>query len=193
MNKPDEFIIPEEPTRQLLPPPPLEVVRAAGFVAYRYRELADKRALGFEFFPFHTPNLLLLSPDQSVEIFCQFNPDGHCVLMGGKMPTDLSYTQLLTQANQLLRNEGARYIEMLVRADKPKIVESVMRAQMIPSAFFPAFQLKDGKRWDFLVFSRSFEIFDFHNIRLKGLNQRFLDEYYKAWKETHLNPQMRDA
>ncbi len=193
MRLPDETVVPEAPTRALSDPPPLEIIQAPRFVAHRYQQLHESGGMQFDFFPFHRPNLLLLSPDQSVEIFCQFNPDGHCVLIGGKVGPDTSYTQLLTRATRQLRDHGARYIEMVVRADKPKIIDSILRARMIPSAFFPALQLKDGQRWDFFVFSRSFEILDFQNVKLKGLNQRYLEEYFKAWKKISLNPKMLDV
>jgi hypothetical protein len=89
-----------------------------------------------------------------------------------------------------LRNAGARYIEVIVRADRPKILESIMRAKFIPCGFFPAFQMVNDKRHDFVVFSRSFEIFDFQNVKLKGLNQVYLEEYFKAWKRMSLNPKL---
>lgn len=193
MVLPDEFINPEPSTKILVPPPKLEIVQAQEFIHYRYNELQTDRKLEFQFFPFHRPNILLLSADQSIEIFCNLSADGHCVLIGGKVAPNTSYTDLISSASLLLRDNGARYIEMIVRADKPKIVDSILRAKMIPSAFFPALQLKDGKRWDFVVFSRSFEIFDFQNVRLKGLNQKYLEEYFKAWKSIHLNPQMLDV
>lgn len=193
MDRPDDFITPDASSKNLLPPPPLELVNAQNFIRHRFTQLQESKALEFQFFPFHRPNLLLLSADQSVEIFCNLSSDGHCVLIGGKVAPNTSYTDLISASTLLLRDNGARYIEMIVRADKPKILESVMRAKMIPSAFFPALQLKEGQRWDFIVFSRSFEIFDFQNIKLKGLNQRYLEEYFKAWKRIHLTPQMLDV
>ena len=93
----------------------------------------------------------------------------------------------------MLRDFGARYIELIIRADKPKIVDSILAAKMIPSALFPAFQIKDNQRYDFVVFSKSYEVFDFQNIKLKGLNQKFLEEYYEAWKRISLNPKMLDG
>lgn len=193
MNLPNEYIDPEPSSKELTSPPTLEIVQAQEFVKYRFNDLDQNHKLEFQFFPFHKPNLLILSADQSIEIFCNLSNDGHCVLIGGKVAANVSYDELITKASHLLRDCGARYIEMIVRADKPKIVDSIMRAKMIPSAFFPALQLKDGKRMDFIVFSRSFEIFDFQKVELKGLNQRYLEEYFKAWKQIHLNPKMLDV
>jgi cyclopropane fatty-acyl-phospholipid synthase-like methyltransferase len=106
------------------------------------------------------------------------------------MPGHLNFAELFLSANRLLRNAGARYIEVIIRADRPKILESIMKAKFIPCGFFPAFQLVNNQRYDFLVLSRSFEVFDFQNVKLKGLNQVYLEEYFKAWKTMALNPKL---
>lgn len=188
---PKESIVPEKPSKILVSPGDLEVVNSPKFVSYRYNALKTEKKLEFEFFPFHQPNLMILTPDQSIELFCHLSPmDGYCVIVGGKMPNNLNFTELFLSANKLLRNAGARYIEVIVRADRPKILESILRAKFIPCGFVPAFQMIGDKRHDFVVFSRSFEIFDFQNVKLKGLNQVYLEEYFKAWKSMSLNPKL---
>lgn len=184
-------IVPEKPTKVLVSPGELEVVKSPKFVSYRYNNLKSEKKLEFEFFPFHQPNLVIISPDQSIEVFCHLSSvDGYCVIVGGKMPGNLDFSELFLQTNRLLRDAGARYIEVIVRADRPKILESILRAKFIPCGFFPAFQMVGEKRHDFLVFSRSFEIFDFQNVKLKGMNQVYLEEYFKAWKRMSLNPKL---
>lgn len=186
-----ETIIPDKPSKVLESPGELEVLQSPKFVAYRYASLKKHNKLEFEFFPFHQPNLMIISPDQSIELFCHLSPvDGYCVIIGGKMPGHLNFTELFLNSNRLLRDAGARYIEVIIRADKPKILESVMKAKFIPCGFFPAFQMVNNKRYDFLVLSRSFEVFDFQNVKLKGLNQVYLEEYFKAWKTMALNPKL---
>lgn len=186
-----EVIEPEKPSKVLISPQELEVVKSPKFVAYRYNFLKQEKKLEFEFFPFHQPNLVIISPDQSIELFCHLSSvDGYCVIVGGKMPGNLNFGELFLLSNRLLRDAGARYIEVIVRADRPKILESILRAKFIPCGFFPAFQLVGEKRYDFLVFSRSFEIFDFQNVKLKGMNQVYLEEYFKAWKRMSLNPKL---
>jgi RimJ/RimL family protein N-acetyltransferase len=187
-------IIPEKPSKQLVLPGELEVVQSPKFVSYRYNYLKNERKLEFEFFPFHQPNLMILSPDQSIELFCHLSAlDGYCVIVGGKMPSNMNFTELFLRSNRLLRDSGARYIEAIVRADRPKILESILKAKFIPCGFFPAFQLVGEKRFDFVVFSRSFEIFDFQNVKLKGINQVYLEQYFKAWKRMSLNPKLIDV
>lgn len=184
-------IVPEKPSKVLIAPGDLEVVNSPKFVSYRYNALKSEKKLEFEFFPFHQPNLVILTPDQSIELFCHLSPvDGYCVIVGGRMPGNMNFTELFLSANKLLRTAGARYIEAIVRADRPKILESILRAKFIPCGFFPAFQKVNDRRHDFVVFSRSFEIFDFQNVKLKGLNQVYLEEYFKAWKRMSLNPKL---
>ena len=186
-----EPIIPDRPSKVLVLPGVLEVVKSPRFVEFRYNHLKESNQLEFEFFPFHKPNLVVMSPDQEIELFCHLSAvDGYCVIVGGKMPGNLDFTQLFLRANKLLRDSGARYIEVIARADRPKILESILKAKFIPCAFFPAFQKIKDKRHDFVVFSRSFEIFDFQNVKLKGLNQVYLEEYFKSWKRMSLNPKL---
>jgi RimJ/RimL family protein N-acetyltransferase len=188
---PLQSIIPDQPTKTLVSPSDLEVVKSPKFVAYRYGYLKSTQKLEFEFFPFHQPNLVIISPDQEIELFCHLSPlDGYCVVVGGKMPGHLNFTELFLKANRLLRDSGARYIEAIVRADRPKILSSIIGAKFIPCGFFPAFQKIGDKRYDFVVFSRSFEVFDFQNVKLKGINQVYLEEYFKAWKRMSLTPKL---
>ena len=186
-----ETVLPEAPTKILLSPEEMEVIQSPKFVAYRYASLKAEKKLEFEFFPFHQPNLMIISPNQEIELFCHLSAlDGYCVIIGGKMPGNLNFTELFLKTNKLLRDAGARYIEVIVRADRPKILESIMKAKFIPCGFFPSFQLINNQRYDFLVLSRSFEVFDFQNVKLKGLNQVYLEEYFKAWKSMALNPKL---
>jgi RimJ/RimL family protein N-acetyltransferase len=189
--EPLDSIVPESPTKTLTSPGDLEVLQSPQFVSYRYNVLKSEKKLEFEFFPFHRPNLMILSPDQEIELFCHLSSvDGYCVIIGGKMPQHMNYSELFLKANKALREVGARYIEVIVRADRPKILESMLKAKFIPCGIFPAFQLIGDVRYDFVVFSRSFEIFDFQNVKLKGMNQVYLEEYFKSWKKMSLNPKL---
>jgi RimJ/RimL family protein N-acetyltransferase len=192
LSLPESPVIqPDQPTRTLFPCDHLEFIEAEFFIKYRYEELKKQKKLVFEFFPFHEPNCLLINPDQRIEVFCHLSRvDGHCTYIGAHLPHQLDYQDLFIRTNRLLRNQGARYLEILVRADRPKVLERVLMAKFIPCAFFPAFQQIGNTRYDFFVFSKSYEIFDFQLIRLKGLNQRFLEEYFKAWKRVSLTPKL---
>jgi len=186
-------VVPEKPTRVLHEPPTLEYVEAPAFVNFRYESLRNAGNISFNFFPFNEPNVIILSPDQSIEMFMSVSHiDGHCLIVGGKVSGDVAYTALIKRMSDILRDRGIRYIEMLVRADRPKILESVLAAKFIPCAFLPAYLVEEGLRRDYLILSRTFEIFDFQNIKLRGVNQRYLEEYFKTWKSIALTPKLID-
>jgi hypothetical protein len=126
---------------------------------------------------------VLSNPLQTQEVFCYLSSkDGYSTILGVHLEDETNYCELLHDASKMLRDQGARYIEILVRTDKPKIVSSVMDAGFIPSAFFPAMQLKEGMRYDFVVLSRTFEVLDLNNVQLKGRYQEFWEQYYHYWK-----------
>jgi predicted GNAT family acetyltransferase len=175
----------------------LEVINAPSFVLERFQKVKLEGKLDNSFFPFHTPNVLITSPDQSTEAFLFINEvDRHCVIIGiNADPTfQHNHLSLLKQIVDLLRSMNVRYIETIVRADKMNEIENVLKAKFIPCAYFPAFQLtasdKGEVRHDFVVFSRSFEIFDFSNIQLEGIYKEFLILYFEMWKEISLNPKL---
>ena len=147
-----------------------------------------KNKIIFSFFPFHEPNIVITNPQQTQEVFCYLHAqDGYSTILGIHLEEDINYCELLKDASKILRDLGARYIEILIRTDKPKIVSSVMESGFIPSAFFPAMQLKQGQRYDFIVLSRTFEVLDLNNVQLKGRYQEFWEQYYHYWKQKFIH------
>ena len=166
----------------------LEIIDAPRFVINRKNILLSKNEIDFSFFPFHTPTHLITNSDQSNEIFCYINKvDNYCVVTGIKIDRKVDLTSILMNVSSILRKKGVRYIELLVRANRLNIIEKFIQAKFIPSGYFPAFQLERGKRYDYVVFSKSFEILDFNNIKPKGLNKLYLKEYISLWEEIYLN------
>lgn len=170
--------------------PFLEIIKAPEFVKRRYKDLKQEKELQLEFFPFHQANILISNPEQTTQIFVNMASDGYCAILGGKVENSTNYCQLMLKIADMLRDYGARYLELIIRADQIDILDHVLKARFIPSAFFPAFQLIGGKRYDFVVFSRSFEIFDFQNVELEGINQEYLSQYYEHWKRVALTPKL---
>src|SRR5207237_358149 len=120
------------------------------------------------FFPFHEPNVLLTTPDQSVEVFAFLSDqDKHCVLIGVRDCDEIGISRILAASTKVLKDMGVRYIEFVMRADETEKIQSAFDSQYIPSAYFPAMQLNQGKRFDFVVFSRSFEILNFKGAHLE--------------------------
>jgi hypothetical protein len=169
----------------------LELIDAALYTKHRYLSQRGAGLLQAHFFPFHDANLVVSSPCQTVELFCYVaKSDKHCTIMAVKKPTDFDFTHILERTVKLLNAYGVRYIEILVRADKVKTLERVIRARFIPSAYFPAFQMYNGRRYDCVALSRTFEILDFTFIKLSGKNRVFLDEYIRNIQEYFLKPQI---
>lgn len=164
----------------------LEVIDSAPvFINKRYDVL--KQEIDMAFFPFHKPNLLITSPAQNLEVFAYVNEvDKHCVIVGCKLDREVSFTELFLRVSNLLRDRGIRYIELILRANRLNIVDKIIKAKFIPCGYLPAFQLEGDKRFDYIVFSRSFEILDFNNLYLNGNSAKFLENYIKLWEKMHL-------
>jgi ribosomal protein S18 acetylase RimI-like enzyme len=170
-------------------PPALEGIRAPAFVAHRYARQARQRVGTLGFFPFQKPNLLVQSPDQRIEVFLSCSEvDGNCALVAASLPPDVDYDHVLRRLSALARDEGVRYLEILVRADEPDIINHILRAKFIPSAFVPALQVVDGQRVDYVVFSRTYEILDFAEVELSGRSHDYLRQYFDCWQQYALNP-----
>lgn len=166
----------------------LEFIDAPNFVVHRKNDLIEKNEIDFAFFPFHTPTHLITNEDQTNEIFCYINKiDNYCVITGIKLDREVDLASILIKVSSLLRKKGVRYIELLVRANRLNIIDKFLQAKFIPSGYFPAFQLENNQRYDYVVFSKSFEILDFNNIEPKGINKLFLKEYISLWEEIYLN------
>jgi hypothetical protein len=86
----------------------------------------------------------------------------------------------------VLNGLGARYLEFIMRADDLENIDAVLTSKFIPSAYFPAMHREEEGRYDFVVFSRSFEILNFRDLSLEGINQKFMLQYFNLWKELSL-------
>jgi hypothetical protein len=165
----------------------LEAIHAPGFVIHRFNVEKKGKNKHNWYFPFHEPNLLLTSPDQKIEVFCYLSAkDKHCVIIGVRDVNKIGLQIILNSAMWVLHEIGARYIELILRADDLKTIDTVIKTEFIPCAYFPAMYLSEKMRYDFVVFSRSFEILNFKNMKLDGVNKQYLLQYFNLWKETSI-------
>lgn len=172
--------------------PCLEVIEAPEFVKNRMKNLVKRNAVDLAFFPFHTPTILITSPTQNIEVFAYVNDaDKHCVITGCNIDKEVSFTDLFLKVSNILRDRGIRYIEVILRANRLNIIDKVTKAKFLPCGYVPSFQLEGEKRYDYVVFSRSYEILDFQNIQLTGSNQKYLKNYINLWEETFLGSHFR--
>jgi len=151
-------------------------------IVSRFNDLYEQGKLKFSFFPFHEPDILLKSKDGNTELFLYHNEnDNYCAIIG--LRTDrIDICGLLQQACIKAAALGLKYIELLVSAMDTVKQKQAVDAHFVPSAYFPAAKLMaDGKRMDYLCFSRSYETLDFTSIKLSGDGQRFLEAFTKCW------------
>ena len=173
--------------------PTLEIITdAPEFVKYRFEELGRQGQLPVHFFPFHVPNALILSPDLKIEVFLFISKiDRYCTIIDIKKQTDYNFTQILNKISKILREINVRYIEIIARTNKVKTINNILLSNFIPCAYFPAFQLHESKRYDYIILSKTYEILDFQNINLEGSNKLFLKQYFSSWSKINLDPILR--
>jgi len=169
-------------------PPVLEFIHATEFVKSSYNNAKKNKEIELGFYPFHEPSTLITSPDGSIQVFANINKiDNQCVIIGFKIDRKVSFTSLFLKVSSMLRDLGVRYIEMIARANRLNIVDKIIQAKFIPCGYVPSFQLDMDKRYDYVVFSKSFEILEFNNIELTGVSNLYLKEYIKTWSEISLS------
>lgn len=170
----------------------LEVIEAKEFIKYQFNEESKTNCIDFAFFPFAVPNALITNPDRSIEVFANINEvDKHCVIIGCKIDRVVNFSKLLKKVSWILRDRGVRYIEMIAKAHRTNIIDKIIKAKFIPSGYIPALQGNDLIRYDYVIFSRSFEIFDFEHVELEGVNAEYLREYIRLWEESYLGQSYR--
>ena len=169
-----------------------ESISAPHFIRSRFARHRNRGLFAASFVPFHDPNLLLVTPDQKTEVFLHHDrSDRYSIILGGHTE-ERDGTRVFKSIAAALNELGVSYIELLVDAYSPELQAHALNARFLPSAYFPAFRRVGARRWDYVVFSRSFEIFDFRNVRLISIYRNFLKEYLSVWQRLYINQAFRD-
>ena len=162
-----------------------EVIDAPNFVRYQF--LNDQAHVRHHhwFFPFNEPNLILTTSDASLQVFVSFSHvDRYCAIIAIRDEKNVGYYHILESACFALRKLGVRYLEFIMRADEVNKISIALETRFIPCAYFPAMQLSaSGYRFDYVVFSRSFEILDFKGLKFEGVYKDYLKQYFAFWEE----------
>lgn len=156
--------------------PRLRIVRGAA-VAEAFEVAKASGELLFDFYPFHLPTVLFQSEDGAIRAFVHNEgKDGHGVMVGLKAPRgDLK--NVLTGVFETAQRVGVEYLEILVDAYESDIQRAALQAQFLPCAYFPAMEIKDGARQDYLVFARTTLPLNFSNVQMTPRDRQFLDVY----------------
>ncbi|TBR17243.1 hypothetical protein EPO15_17330 [bacterium] len=169
-------------------PTAFEVVSAPQFILRRFAEAKGADRLRMDFFPFHEPNLLLVSADGKTELyFYRSAKDGHCVLTGAASE-NLPLGVMLDQGAAHLEGMGVRYLEVLVDGANAERVAEAMAARFLPSAYYPAMRWDAAGKTarDYVVLSRSLAVLDFRGLVLQPAYADYLKEYFRLWREQYV-------
>ncbi len=168
-----------------IPTVDFEVITASEFVKKRYSRMKNRGIFTHTFMPFHEPNILLVSLNGKTEVYMTYNPkDKYSVFVGGF--SDLEPEVLLESVAKKMQELNMAYLEILFDAYTPQLHRAAIDARFIPSGYFPAAKLCGNSRYDCIIFSRTFDILDFRNVKLWGLYRNFLKEYIKLWRENYI-------
>jgi RimJ/RimL family protein N-acetyltransferase len=162
-----------------------EVITAPIFIKRRFSKVKNKGWLKNTFMPFHEPNMLLITPDGKTEIYLTYNlKDKYSVFVGGF--TNLDPSVILESVAKKMRDLDMAYLEILFDAYTPELQRAAIDARFIPSGYFVAGKYDNGTRYDCIVFSRTFDVLDFRNVKLSSIYREFLKEYLKLWRENYV-------
>ncbi len=159
-------------------------------VAERFQMAIKNKTISPCFSPFDDPNWLLSTPDGQAEIFVYYSA-------AGKQATIIAYCarqadnlhHLFSSAANVLDEEGAAYVEILVSAHDLLNQQYAYAARYLPSAYLPAFMLSsDGFRDDYLILSRTFRQLDFTDAHISERNVKFLRCYLSSYYQLYIQP-----
>ncbi len=163
-----------------------EVITAPEFVKNRYKKTAHNSFFEHIVMPFHEPNLILITPDQSTEVYLTYSEkDKYSVVVGG-VTSESNFAVVLESVAQKVRELDMAYVEVIIDAYSPEIQRDALDARFIPSAYFPCAKRMEETRYDCVVFSRTFDVLDFRNVKIISLYRDFLNEYLKLWRENYI-------
>lgn len=162
-----------------------ETIHAPSYVLRRFKaQVTDANA---QFYPFHSPNLLIADLSGKVEIFAFFNPqDGYCTLISCNQPM-FALHEYFPSLLEAMRAIGISYIEVLIGADRFESLEVLLRAQFLPSALYPAMREVNGKTYDYVIMTRTTEPLDFVGMKVELALKPYVDQYVALWKQMHLD------
>lgn len=163
-----------------------ETITATEFIKHRWKKTKSNSFFENIFMPFHEPNLILITPDQGTEVYITYSQkDKYSVIVGG-VTNEKSFAVVLESVAQKVSQMDMSYVEVIIDAYSPELQRDALDARFIPSAYFPSAKRMEDKRYDCVVFSRTFDILDFRNVKIISLYKNFLNEYLKLWRENYI-------
>ncbi len=172
--------------RQKIPLLNFEVIDAPEFVKARYMRTKHNSFFEHIVMPFHEPNLILITPDQGTEVYLTVSlKDRYSAIIGG-VTNEKSFAVVLESVARKVSDMNMAYVEVVIEAYSPELQREALDARYIPSAYFPCAKRMGEARYDCVVFSRTFDMLDFRNVKIISLYKNFLNEYLKLWRENYI-------
>ncbi|MBU2531032.1 MAG: hypothetical protein KKD35_08370 [Elusimicrobia bacterium] len=163
-----------------------EIIKAPNFVKDRFSKTKSTNFFRRMFMPFHEPNLLFITHDQSTEVYLSYSEkDKYSVILGGH--TNEKVDVVLENVSRVLNNMNMAYVEVVLDAYEPELQHRAMMARYIPSGYFPCAKKIGDKRHDCVVFSRTFEALDLSNVKVTSVYKNFLQEYVRLWEKMYIS------
>lgn len=160
---------------------PMELIEAPLYVASRFERLRARRQLSVNFYPFQSPDALITSPDQSIEVFVRLvSRMRFASILGERLAGPVQPVSLYRRIGEMLYARGVHYIEVINDAADVYGIECILRAGFAPCGYFPALFLQGDARRDFVVFAKSFEYFHYAPETAKTAYGDFLREFCRV-------------
>ena len=170
----------------------LNVVKDSRKTIELFRLYSEQKRISNSFFPFHQPNWLLSSEDGGTDVFIWYGGVGKQASILGFRTDRVNIHDLLDAVAGALQRSGASYVELLVDAYDYLSQREAYAAKYIPSAYFPAMRLaSDGRRDDYFVVSRTFQIIDFTSSYVTPENFPYLKAYMRFYNQLYIDPMKR--
>jgi hypothetical protein len=138
------------------------------------------------FYPFHKPNFLMSAKNGEVDIYGYLSKtDGYCTIVVTTKPVH-SMAGRLRPLMQQLRDFGVSYLEILMQTDNILSLETLLDANFLPSAIYPAMMEVDNQFVDLVLMSRTMEPLNFRGMNIEKSFKPYIDQYISLWKAMHL-------
>ncbi|MEM4293542.1 MAG: hypothetical protein QXJ27_05195 [Thermoplasmata archaeon] len=163
-----------------------EAITAPMFIRRRFAQRKKTGTTNVRYFSFFEPDLLLIGDDGITEVFVYFSKESkYCMVIAENLRRG-GYERYLEEVCNAMSFLGARYVEIMLPAYDTELLFRALRARFIPSAYYPCMHQENGVLRDYVVFSRTFEAFDFNKIRLEGKAKEYLEHYINVWSRFYL-------
>jgi GNAT superfamily N-acetyltransferase len=161
-----------------------ESIYAPQYVLRRFEREIDVEG---QFYPFHTPNMLLAEISGKIEIFTYLNKaDGYCTLIACSHPM-YEIEDFIPALLEELHSMGVSFVEVLIPTDRYQSIDTLLRSQFLPSGLYPAMREIDGHTHDYVVLTRTMEPLNFRGMSIDQTFKPYIDQYVSLWKKMNLD------